>query len=145
MNKNNNCIFCNPTNIIINGEYAYSRWDGFPVSEGHCLIIPKRHVNSIFELTDNELKDLYTILKQTYDYLINFGYRMDGYNVGINCGKAAGQTVPHLHIHLIPRYNGDVFDPTGGVRGVIPDKQSYKPYVGDEDYEPDPYGIERDF
>lgn len=145
MSQNNNCIFCKPTNIVINGEYAYSRWDGFPVSEGHCLIIPKRHVNSIFELTDNELKDLYTVLKQTYDYLIDFGYRMDGYNVGINCGKAAGQTVPHLHIHLIPRYNGDVFDPTGGVRGVIPSKQSYKPYVGDEDYEPDPYGIERDF
>lgn len=144
MNKNNNCIFCNPTNIIINGEYAYSRWDGFPVSRGHCLIIPKRHVGAIDDLTDAELKDVYTVLHQTKILLIET-YTPDGFNIGINEGSAAGQTVPHLHIHLIPRYNGDVFDPTGGVRGVIPDKQSYKPYVGDEDYEPDPYGIERDF
>lgn len=140
---NNNCIFCKPNNVIINGKYAYSRYDEFPVSSGHCLIIPKRHVQSIFDLTDEELKDLYTVLKQTYDYLINFGYMMDGYNVGINCGRAAGQTVEHLHIHLIPRYKGDVFDPTGGVRGVIPSKQSYKPYIGDEDWEPDPFGIEK--
>lgn len=140
---NDNCIFCKPTNVIINGQYAYSRYDGFPVSRGHCLIIPKRHVQSIFELTDEELKDLYAVLKQTYDYLGNGGYMMDGYNVGINCGRAAGQTVKHLHIHLIPRYKGDVFDPTGGVRGVIPSKQSYKLYTGDEDWESDPFGIEK--
>lgn len=140
---NNNCIFCKPNNVIINGKYAYSRYDEFPVSKGHCLIIPKRHVQSIFDLTDEELKDLYTILVQTYHYLIGSGYMMDGYNVGINCGRAAGQTVEHLHIHLIPRYKGDVFDPTGGVRGVIPSKQSYKLYAGDEDWEPDPFGIEK--
>lgn len=124
MNKNNNCIFCNPTDIIINGEYVYSRLDGFPVSEGHCLIIPKRHVNSIDELSDVELKDLYAVLHQTKILLIET-YMPDGFNIGINEGEAAGQTVPHLHIHLIPRYEGDVVCPRGGVRGVIPDKKNY--------------------
>lgn len=124
MNKNNNCIFCNPTDIVINGEYAYSRFDGFPVSEGHCLIIPKRHVGSIDELDDMELKDLYTVLHQTKILLIET-YLPDGFNIGINEGEAAGQTVPHLHIHLIPRYGGDVVCPRGGVRGVIPSKKEY--------------------
>ena len=124
MNKNNNCIFCNPTDIVINGEYAYSRLDGFPVSEGHCLIIPKRHVGSIDELNDAELKDLYTVLHQTKILLIET-YLPDGFNIGINEGEAAGQTVPHLHIHLIPRYEGDVVCPRGGVRGVIPSKKEY--------------------
>ena len=124
MNKNNNCIFCNPTDIVINGEYAYSRLDGFPVSEGHCLIIPRRHVGSIDELDDVELKDLYTVLHQTKILLIET-YSPDGFNIGINEGEAAGQTVPHLHIHIIPRYEGDVVCPRGGVRGVIPDKKEY--------------------
>ena len=124
MNKNNNCIFCNPTDIVINGEYAYSRLDGFPVSEGHCLIIPKRHVRSINELSDVELKDLYTVLHQSKTLLIET-YLPDGFNIGINEGEAAGQTVPHLHIHLIPRYEGDVVCPRGGVRGVIPSKKEY--------------------
>ena len=124
MNKNNNCIFCNPTDIVINGEYSYSRLDGFPVSEGHCLIIPKRHVGSIDELDDAELKDLYTVLHQTKILLIET-YLPDGFNIGINEGEAAGQTVPHLHIHLIPRYEGDVVCPRGGVRGVIPSKKEY--------------------
>ena len=124
MNKNNNCIFCNPTDIVINGEYAYSRLDGFPVSEGHCLIIPKRHVRSIDELSDVELKDLYTVLHQSKTLLIET-YLPDGFNIGINEGEAAGQTVPHLHIHLIPRYEGDVVCPRGGVRGVIPSKKEY--------------------
>ena len=124
MNKNNNCIFCNPTDIVINGEYAYSRLDGFPVSEGHCLVIPKRHVGSIDELSDVELKDLYTVLHQSKTLLIET-YLPDGFNIGINEGEAAGQTVPHLHIHLIPRYEGDVVCPRGGVRGVIPSKKEY--------------------
>lgn len=124
MSENNNCIFCNPANIIINGEYSYSRWDGYPVSEGHCLIIPKRHVISIDDLTDSELKDLYTVLKQTKIMLCEV-YQPDGFNIGINEGEAAGQTVPHLHIHLIPRYEGDVVCPRGGVRGVIPSKRNY--------------------
>ena len=124
MTKNNNCMFCNPTDIVINGEYVYSRFDGYPVSEGHCLIIPKRHVNSIDELSDVELKDLYVVLHQTKILLIET-YLPDGFNIGINEGEAAGQTIPHLHIHLIPRYEGDVVCPRGGVRGVIPSKKEY--------------------
>ena len=124
MSENNNCIFCNPTNILINGEYSYSRLDGYPVSEGHCLVIPKRHVISIDDLTDSELKDLYTVLRQTKIMLCEV-YQPDGFNIGINEGEAAGQTVPHLHIHIIPRYEGDVECPRGGVRGVIPSKRNY--------------------
>ena len=144
MDKNNNCIFCKPINVIVNGQYAYSRLDEFPVSNGHCLIIPKRHVKTIWELTDEELKDLYTVMKQTDDWIFEW-YHPDGENIGINEGEVAGQTVEHLHIHIIPRYEGDVIDPTGGVRGVIPYKQKYKKsdpkYYGDDDTDDDPYGI----
>lgn len=129
----NECPFCkiwesnssHSFKVLVAGEYCVSVLDQFPVSEGHCLIIPKRHVGAIDDLTDAELKDVYTVLHQTKILLIET-YTPDGFNIGINEGSAAGQTVPHLHIHLIPRYNGDVFDPTGGVRGVIPSKQSYK-------------------
>ena len=124
MDKNNNCIFCKPTDILINGVYTYSRLDGFPVSEGHCLVIPKRHVKTLWELTDEELKDLYTVMKQTDDWIFGW-YHPDGTNIGINEGEAAGQTIEHLHIHLIPRYEGDVICPRGGIRGVIPDKKEY--------------------
>ena len=118
------CIFCHPKQLMIVGEYAYSMKDEFPVSNGHCLVIPKRHVESIFELSDDELKDLYVVLKQTKDKLEN-DYTPDGFNIGINYKEAGGQTIPHAHIHIIPRYNGDVKNPRGGVRGVIPNKQNY--------------------
>lgn len=110
--------------VLVVGEYCVSVLDQYPVSEGHCLIIPKRHVSSIDELSDVELKDLYTVLHQTKILLIET-YLPDGFNIGINEGEAAGQTVPHLHIHLIPRYEGDVVCPRGGVRGVIPSKKEY--------------------
>lgn len=110
--------------ILIVGEYCVSVLDQYPVSEGHCLIIPKRHVSSIDDLTDVELKDLYTVLHQT-KILIRETYLPDGFNIGINEGEAAGQTVEHLHIHIIPRYEGDVVCPRGGVRGVIPSKRNY--------------------
>ena len=110
--------------VLVVGEHCVSVLDQYPVSEGHCLIIPKRHVNSIDELSDVELKDLYTVLHQTKILLIET-YLPDGFNIGINEGEAAGQTVSHLHIHLIPRYEGDVVCPRGGVRGVIPDKKNY--------------------
>ena len=119
------CIFCHPKQqLMIVGEYAYSMKDEFPVSNGHCLVIPKRHVESIFELSDDELKDLYVVLKQTKDKLEN-DYTPDGFNIGINYKEAGGQTIPHAHIHIIPRYNRDVKNPRGGVRGVIPNKQNY--------------------
>ena len=110
--------------VLVVGEHCVSILDQYPVSEGHCLIIPKRHVGSIDELDDMELKDLYTVLHQTKTLLIET-YLPDGFNIGINEGEAAGQTVPHLHIHLIPRYEGDVVCPRGGVRGVIPSKKEY--------------------
>ena len=123
----NDCVFCGISSKrppVIYGEYVISILDEFPVSRGHCLVIPKRHVESISELTDDELKDLYVVLDQTKQ-LLKQQYNPDGFNIGINEGRAAGQTVPHLHIHIIPRYNGDMEDPRGGVRGVIPEKQKY--------------------
>ena len=110
--------------VLVVGEHCVSVLDQYPVSEGHCLVIPKRHVGSIDELSDVELKDLYTVLHQSKTLLIET-YLPDGFNIGINEGEAAGQTVPHLHIHLIPRYEGDVVCPRGGVRGVIPNKKEY--------------------
>lgn len=120
------CPFCFPAHGEINreNELAYIRSDKYPVSPGHLLIIPKRHISSLFEITMPEqqaLWDLLTSAKQELDEL----HAPDGYNIGINDGPAAGQTIPHLHIHLIPRYTGDMADPRGGVRGVIPEKQRY--------------------
>lgn len=98
--------------------------DGYPVSEGHSLVISHRHVGSYFDLTETERTDLQLLLTQAKQHLDGL-LQPDGYNIGINDGVAAGQTVPHLHIHLIPRYQGDLPDPRGGVRWVIPDKAMY--------------------
>ena len=98
--------------------------DGFPISPGHTLIIPKRHVGSFFELNTAELDAMIALLKSAKTNLdIEFG--PDSYNVGVNDGSAAGQTIPHVHMHLIPRYIGDIEDPRGGVRWLIPDKADY--------------------
>lgn len=120
------CPFCFPApgEITRENELAYIRYDKYPVSPGHLLIIPKRHVSSLFEITMPEQQALWDLLyaaKQELDE----SRAPDGYNIGINDGPAAGQTIPHLHIHLIPRYTGDMTDPRGGVRGVIPEKQRY--------------------
>ena len=98
--------------------------DGYPVSRGHTLVIPKRHVGSFFELEGNERDDILSMLDQAKTHL-NAEYAPDGYNIGINDGPAAGQTVPHLHVHLIPRYRGDQDDPRGGVRWIFPEKADY--------------------
>jgi len=95
-----------------------------PVSQGHSLVIPRRHVGSFFELSDVERSDLLALLNQA-KHELDALHQPDGYNIGINDGTAAGQTVQHLHIHLIPRYQDDVPDPRGGVRWVIPDKAVY--------------------
>jgi diadenosine tetraphosphate (Ap4A) HIT family hydrolase len=120
------CPFCSlPTaRVVDEGEHCFVIRDAFPVSEGHTLIISKRHVGSLFELTEPEALDFFRQLgraKQTLDA----AYRPTGFNVGINDGRAAGQTVPHLHVHLIPRYAGDVPDPRGGVRWIFPEKADY--------------------
>ncbi len=125
MNTNAPCPFCaNDRDRPFESELSFAIYDAFPVSEGHTLIIPKRHTPGFFDLNAEEQADCMRLLYKVKAYL-DEKYRPDGFNVGINVGEAAGQTVPHVHIHLIPRYVGDVAEPRGGVRGVIPHKRSY--------------------
>ena len=98
--------------------------DGYPVSPGHSLVIPKRHVSSFFDATEVEQSAMLALLDHAKAQL-DAELKPDGFNIGINDGQAAGQTVPHLHLHLIPRYTGDQQDPRGGVRWVIPGKADY--------------------
>lgn len=120
------CPFCAiaAERVLREGEHAVVIRDGFPVSPGHTLVIPRRHVASFFDVTEAERADLLALLATARDDLER-EFRPAGYNVGINDGAAAGQTVPHLHIHLIPRYAGDRADPRGGVRWVLPDTAAY--------------------
>ena len=120
------CPFCSlPTErFVLESAYAVALRDAFPVSPGHTLIIPRRHVASFFEVTEAERADLMSLLAAARDDL-DREFRPAGYNVGINDGTAAGQTVPHVHMHLIPRFAGDREDPRGGVRWVLPDKAAY--------------------
>ena len=120
------CPFCTlpVSRIVEENELAVLILDGFPVSTGHSLVIPKRHVGSFFEITDIERAALFKLLDRAQE-LVSEQHQPDAFNIGINDGAAAGQTVPHLHIHLIPRYDGDLVDPRGGVRWVIPDKADY--------------------
>jgi len=120
------CPFCSlpAERFVVESEHAVVIRDGFPVSPGHTLIIPKRHVASFFDVTDAERSDLMSLLAAARDDLER-RFHPAGYNVGINDGAAAGQTVPHVHMHLIPRYDGDREDPRGGVRWVLPDKAAY--------------------
>ena len=109
---------------LIENQLGFVIFDGFPVSEGHCLIVPHRVYSNYFDTTPEEVIGLQELLIDTKT-LIDKRFSPDGYNVGINCDEVGGQTVPHVHIHLIPRFEGDVEDPRGGVRGVIPSKQKY--------------------
>lgn len=120
------CPFCTlpAGRVVEENEFAVLIRDGYPVSPGHSLVIPKRHVGSFFEVTAAERAALLALLDKAKD-LVEQDHMPAGYNIGINDGAAAGQTVPHLHIHLIPRYTGDQADPRGGVRWVIPDKADY--------------------
>ena len=120
------CPFCSlPTErIIYSSQHGVIIRDGFPISPGHTLIIPRRHVDSFFNLTAEEKLDLLGML-ETAKAGVDEEFNPDSFNIGINDGPAAGQTVPHLHIHLIPRYTGDVSDPRGGVRWLIPAKADY--------------------
>lgn len=120
------CPFCTlpPERIVLRNASGVLVRDGYPVSEGHSLVIPYRHTGSFFDLTEAERTDLLALLDQA-KLVQDALHQPDGYNIGINDGVAAGQTVPHLHIHLIPRYHGDLPDPRGGVRWVIPGKAVY--------------------
>ncbi len=125
--KKSDCPFCNPssnTELILESAQAYSIFDKYPVNPGHALIIPKRHISDYFELSFKEQSSCIFMLNEVKKEIYK-RFKPDGFNVGINIGEIAGQTVPHVHIHLIPRYSGDVDDPIGGVRGVIPDKRKY--------------------
>jgi len=111
------CLFCNypKEKYIAENAFAFAIFDSFPVNEGHALIIPKRHFESLFEATEEEIKEIYKLLHEVKK-LIDEKYKPDGYNVGINVGEYGGQTIMHLHVHLIPRYKGDVENPRGGIR-----------------------------
>ena len=122
-----NCPFCNPGSeriILLENETVYALLDKFPVNPGHTLIIPKRHCADYFELSVKEQTDCWMMVNEAKEQL-NSQFNPDGYNVGINIGASAGQTIFHVHIHLIPRYTGDVEEPRGGVRGVIPRRKNY--------------------
>lgn len=123
------CLFCDRDNkdkhtILDENELAYARWDNIPVSKGHAEIIPKRHLESFFDLTDDEVLAMYH-LAQRARVIITEKYHPDAFTLGINDGEAAGRTIHHLHLHLIPRYEGDVENPRGGIRHIIPGKGNY--------------------
>lgn len=119
-----NCPFCRPDDILFENDLAYAQSDKHPVNPGHLLIIPKRHVADFFLTTEAEKVALLSLLDEAKHYL-DSQHAPAGYNVGINVGEAAGQTILHVHLHLIPRYHGDMENPRGGVRGVIPAQQNY--------------------
>lgn len=123
---NSTCPFCSfdKSGHILTNSNVYAVYDRYPVSPGHSLIIPKRHISSFFDATREEQIALLDLVNEMQQVLIN-ERSPDGFNVGINVGEAAGQTVMHLHIHLIPRYAGDTEDPRGGVRWIMPDKAPY--------------------
>ena len=125
--ENNNCIFCSKEklNIIYEDDIFYVIRDAYPVTTDHTLIILNEHNKTYFDLRDKDIVQLNNIIKFQKDSLIGKDNRITGFNIGINQGETAGQTVMHLHIHLIPRRKGDIDDPRGGVRGVIPSKQKY--------------------
>lgn len=120
------CAFCTlpSARVIDQNATALVIRDGYPVSPGHTLLIPKRHTCSFFDLSAQERSDLLTLLDRA-KLVLDTEFQAKGYNIGINDGPVAGQTVPHLHMHLIPRFEGDVPDPRGGVRWVIPDRAKY--------------------
>ena len=123
--SNDSCPFCDDLRPRIrSNHYAIAVYDAFPVNPGHVLILPKRHVAMLTELSREEFLGCFELVHQISPELI-IETNANGFNVGANIGLAAGQTVMHAHIHVIPRFNGDVEDPRGGVRGVIPTKQRY--------------------
>ena len=121
---NDPCLFCSPRGVILGNELAYSTRDSYPVSPGHTLIIPFRHCASFFDLTPEETTACMELVRQER-IILDDEFNPDGYNVGVNVSTAAGQSIFHVHIHLIPRYTGDSLRPQGGVRQGIPDKAAY--------------------
>lgn len=125
--EKNNCLFCNipKDKIVAENEFAYAIRDKFPVSQKHSLIIPKRHVDEYFNLTTDELIGCDLLLRSVREEILGADNSVQGFNIGMNCGAVAGQTIFHCHIHLIPRRQGDVENPRGGVRHIIQGKGNY--------------------
>ena len=125
---NNPCLFCNikESGVAHENDFAYASFDSYPVSKDHCLIIPKRHIKDYFELSKEELIACDKLVKIVKDEITNKDQSVKGFNLGTNIGKVSGQSIFHCHFHLIPRRDGDVENPQGGVRSVIPSKQHYK-------------------
>jgi len=121
------CLFCTlpPERIIMENDVAFAILDGYPVTEMHTLIIPKRHVEEYFGLIQDELLGCDALLRAVREDILKQDSSVKGFNIGMNSGAVAGQTVFHCHIHLIPRREGDVNDPRGGVRHTIPGKGFY--------------------
>ena len=121
------CIFCQiePTRIITENDLSFAIYDGYPVTKYHSLVIPKRHAETYFDLTAEEREACHQLMVEMRSKIQSEDSTVDGFNVGMNSGASAGQTVFHCHVHLIPRRTGDMENPRGGVRGVIPDMQQY--------------------
>ena len=125
---NNPCLFCNSktSGIVYENELAYASYDTYPVSNLHCLIIPKRHLRDYFDLTNDELIACNDLIKKIKIEITAKDKTVKAFNIGTNAGKISGQSIMHCHIHIIPRREGDVESPQGGVRSVIPKNQHYK-------------------
>lgn len=121
-----NCSFCTmpKENIVLENKYAKAFYDKYPVQKGHLLIVPKRHATTYFDATEDEIAAIHQLIRKGKES-IDSEYQPDGYNVGVNVGEFGGQTVMHLHFHLIPRYSGDIEDPRGGIRKAIPNLVPY--------------------
>ena len=119
------CPFCHPAGAVLENGLAVAVFDNSPVTPGHMLLIPRRHIADWFATTPEERRDLFALADEARERLLLRERAPDGFNLGVNVGEAAGQTVFHVHLHLIPRYKGDVANPRGGVRGVIPARQNY--------------------
>jgi len=129
--RERDCLFCNlqiddRKRITAENDLAYAIRDGFPVTEGHTLFIPKRHTVDYFSLEQEEVLAINQLMDLNRQLLQNEDSTIDGFNIGMNCGETAGQTIFHCHVHLIPRRKGDVENPKGGVRNTIPDKGFYE-------------------
>jgi len=119
------CIFCHLDRpILVETSLSLAFFDGFPVSKGHALVVPRRHVLSIWDLSVDEYQDAFDLTRRIKD-LLQDRFDPQGFNIGVNCGEVAGQSVWHAHIHVIPRYTGDVPAPRGGVRNIFPGKGNY--------------------
>ena len=124
MTEQSKCFFCKAKDYVFENELALGRYDDYPVSKGHMEFVTKRHVATFFDTTKEEKQAIFELMDKA-KIMLDKKYHPDGYNIGMNCGESAGQSVMHVHVHLIPRYKGDVPNPRGGVRGVIPSNQNY--------------------